>query len=315
MEQISTEQNNDAKVATPDEKLVVGIQYKLAGKIYTYETDDEGLGHGDYVIVETEGGSSIGNVIVRPRKVSVNELPKDLKKVIRRASPEEVEEEVDRNEKALEHFEFFKRKVEEHNLPMKPIDAAFLEKDKKILFTFFAEERVDFRALVKELASHLHMRIEMRQIGARDEVKCMGGIGTCGLTTCCSTHLRKFRSITIQMVKTQGLMPNPIKHTGVCGKLKCCLAYENEHYAEIRKTLPRIGSMVDTPHGEGKIVNLDILKRMCLVRLFDNEEERDLSFPADQLNLRSDKPREPKKIAGEKPEENKQKENYKSRRR
>lgn len=263
----------EEKTTTPQKKdLLVGIQYRPAGKIYNFKTDDASLKRGQWVIVEAEHGTSVGTVIVPPREVSPKELPKDVKKVLRSASQEELKEKTIKSEKAMEIFETFCKKAKEHNLPMKPLDAELAEGDKKVILTFFAEERIDFRALVKELAAILHMRIEMRQVGARDEVKCMGGLGVCGLITCCSLHLRNFQSISIQMAKTQGLTPNPAKLTGVCGKLKCCLAYENPIYAEIRKHLPKAGTMVMTPRGEGKVIDFDILQEQCVVRMEDGLE-------------------------------------------
>jgi len=274
-------------VAAPESgKLVAGIQYKSAGKIYTFEVNDHSLIPGDHVIVESNYGPVVGKVIVKPRIVENKDLPKSMKKVLRKASDEDLIKDRDLREKAGEVFLKFKAKVEEHNLPMTPLTSDIVENGKKIIFTFFSEDRIDFRALVKELAAILHMRIEMRQVGARDEAKITGGLGTCGLVTCCSKHLRQFKSISIQMAKTQNLMPNPAKLTGGCGKLKCCLEYENSQYAEIRKTLPKAGSIVETPQGDGKVVDLDILKKLCVIRL---EEGNQIKIPADQVTVKSEK--------------------------
>jgi len=255
-------------------KLVAGVQYRHAGKIYTFLTEDGTLKRGERVVVESEQGTSLGVVIMEPQAVSGDELPEDIKKVLRRASEEEIKRLVDQNEREFEIFELFCEKVKEQNLPMKPLAAELREGEKKIVLTFFAEERVDFRNLVKDLATSLHLRIEMHQIGARDEVKYRGGVGPCGLLTCCSQHLRQFQSISIQMAKNQGLTPNPAKLTGLCNKLKCCLAYENPLYAEIRQRLPRIGMSVKVPQGNGKVTGLDILKENCVVRLDDGVEVR-----------------------------------------
>jgi cell fate regulator YaaT (PSP1 superfamily) len=290
MQDTLPEEKKPAVKDEPQKKtLVVGIQYRPAGKIYTFETTERELARGDCVIVEAEYGTSMGMVIVPPREVSDSDLPSGLKKVVKRASEEEKREQLARNERALEIFKLFCRKIKEHNLPMKPLDAELADGGRKIIFTFFAEERIDFRSLVKELASELHMRIEMRQIGARDEVKCMGGTGTCGLVTCCFLHLRQFQSISIQMAKTQGLTPNPAKLTGICGKLKCCLAYENSAYAEIRQRLPRIGMFVSTPKGDGKIVDLDILNEQCVVRIGEGIEVR---VPAKDIRPQTEKAKE-----------------------
>ncbi len=254
--------------------IVAGVQYRQAGKIYTFETNDCELARGDLVIVEAEQGTSMGTIVIPPHEVDYKDLPSKLKKIVRRASEEEKKEQLAKNEKALGFFELFCRKIKEQKLSMKPLGAELVDGDRKIIFTFFAEERVDFRQLVKELASELHMRIEMHQIGARDEIKYVGGIGTCGLVTCCFLHLRQFQSISVQMAKTQGLTPNPAKLTGICGKLKCCLAYENPIYAEIRQRLPKVGMLVSTPKGDGKIIDLDVLSEMCTVRVEDGLEVR-----------------------------------------
>lgn len=274
-EEVNTNANSLNEVG-----LIVGIQYRYAGKIYNFKTDDPTLKRDEWVVVESEHGTSLGIVIVAPREILKEKFPKDIKKILRRAEPKELEEEVVAHEKALELFEIFKEKALEYNLPMKPLTADMMEGGKKVMLTFYAEERVDFRALVKELAARFKMRVEMRQVGSRDEVKYMGGIGSCGRTTCCCQHLRQFQSISIQMAKVQGLMPNPAKLTGSCGKLKCCLAYENGLYAEMRKHLPRMGAIVGTKQGEGKVVGLDILREICVIRL---DEERQIKIPVSEV--------------------------------
>ncbi|MFH1874406.1 MAG: regulatory iron-sulfur-containing complex subunit RicT [Pseudomonadota bacterium] len=279
----------EQKEAAPKQstkKLVAGVQYRKGGKVYTFETQDNSLVLGSLVMVEGEGQEIFGQIIVSPREVEVADLPKNLKKILRLANAEDQKKEAARKEKSGEFFQTFVKKVEEHNLPMKPLEADLVEGGKKCVFTFFAEERVDFRALVKELASALHLRIEMRQIGARDEVKCAGAMGSCGQITCCSKHLRTFKSISIQMAKTQGLMPNPARFTGICGKLKCCLAYENEQYAEIRKDLPRLNTLVTTPQGDGKIIDFNILKKICVVLLDEGPITR---VPVEEVKPRKEK--------------------------
>ncbi len=290
MSQEAQKENNPENNPNPvTKKLVAGVQYRKGGKIYTFATNDPSLKLGDLVMVQGDNQENLGQIIVSPREVSVKDLPKKLKNIVRPANEEDKKKDISRKEKSAELFESFVKKIKEHNLPMKPLEADLVEGGKKCVFTFFAEERVDFRALVKELASMLHMRIEMRQVGARDEVKCSGAMGSCGMVTCCSRHLRSFRSISIQMAKTQGLMPNPARFTGICGKLKCCLAYENEQYAEIRKDLPRLNSFVKTPQGDGKIIDFDILKKVCVVLL---EEGAFARVDAVDVKLRKDRPKE-----------------------
>lgn len=256
------------------QKFIVGIQFRAAGKIYTFTTDDPTLARSEHMVVEAEQGTSIGTVVLLPQTVSEADLPKDVRKVLRRASDDELRQLAVQNEKEFEIFELFAEKVLERGLLMKPLAAELRDGEKKVMLTFYAEERVDFRNLVKDLATSLHMRIEMHQIGARDEVKYKGGIGPCGLRTCCSQHLRQFQSISIQMAKTQGLTPNPAKLTGLCGKLKCCLAYENALYCELRQRLPRVGMLVTTPQGNGKVAGLNILNEICIVRLDEGGEAK-----------------------------------------
>jgi cell fate regulator YaaT (PSP1 superfamily) len=196
----------------------------------------------------------------------------NIRPVIRKATKDDLEKQSFDLEKAREFFDLCAKKVIEKDLPMKLVDV-FLE-EARVIFFFFAEERVDFRGLVKDLAGHLHRRIEMRQIGARDAAKAIGALGPCGLTCCCETYLNEFMPISIAMAKNQGLSPNPAKLTGMCGKLKCCLSYENEAYLEERKELPPGGSKVKTPEGPGVVIDHDVLKHVCLVRM-DGEDRMD----------------------------------------
>ncbi len=255
-------------------QLAVGVQHRTAGDIYTFVTDDAALKLGDYVIVEGEHGESVGRVIIVPHDVVSGDLSKNTKRILRRASEEDVTNYMKSREEACGLFDICARKIAEHNLPMKLIDAELTEGGKKVIFFFFAEQRVDFRALVKELAGSMHRYIEMRQIGARDASGFIGCMGPCGRTTCCSSYMRQFQSISIGMAKTQGLSPNPLKLTGMCGKLKCCLAYENKAYQELRQGLPKVNSWVQTPSGVGKIANVDILRRRCFVRLQEGGEAK-----------------------------------------
>lgn len=259
--------------------LAVGVQHRIAGDIYTFTTDNEEIKTGDPVVVEGEQGESIAFVAVPPRPTLSSELPKNIKKILRVASEEDLTENAKRKEEAGDFFELCEKKIEEHKLPMKLVDAELVESGKKIVFFFFAEQRVDFRALVKDLASSVHKYIEMRQIGSRDASSFVGCMGPCGRTTCCSSFLRNFQSISIAMAKNQGLSPNPAKLTGMCGKLKCCLYYENKAYSQLRKGLPKHGNWVETPKGVGKITSLDILRRKCSVRL---EEGGETKFGCDE---------------------------------
>lgn len=248
--------------------LSVGVQFRPAGKIYTFTSTDPTLAKDEAILVDGEDGISMAFVASPPVEADEKKLPKNVRRIIKRAGPEEMEEHSLNREKALELAETCKEKVREHNLDMKLIDAEIVEGGKKVVFFFFAEQRVDFRGLVKDLAGSLKMRIEMRQVGARDESKMIGCLGPCGLATCCSTHLRSFKSISISMAKQQGLTPNPAKLTGKCGKLKCCLSYEHQAYQELRKGLPKLGSPVQCEKGCGKVIDLNILKRECAILLY-----------------------------------------------
>lgn len=258
--------------APAPKRFAVGVQFRPAGRISTYATTDPSLVVGDRVVVEAQGGTLLGSVIVPPREAG--EFAHDTPKVLHLAHPTELEAEARRGEQVLEFAGICRTKIREHALPMKLLDAQIEEGGRKIVFSFFAEHRVDFRALVKDLAVALRMRIEMRQVGSRDESKLRGCLGPCGLATCCSLHLRQFQSISISMAKHQGLAPNPAKLTGLCNKLKCCLAYEHAVYDEYRQGLPKMGAAVASPKGAGKVVGHNVLKRECTVRLFGGGELR-----------------------------------------
>lgn len=258
----------------PSKDFAVGIQYRSAGDIYTFMTDDDALIRGQHVVVEGEHGESVGAVIVEPWEIPKENIPKNVKRVVRRANEEDILDLARSREEARDFFDVCEKKIVEHSLPMKLIDTEIVEGGKKVIFFFFSEQRVDFRSLVKDLASSLHRYIEMRQIGSRDVSSFVGCMGPCGRTTCCSSHMRQFQSISIAMAKNQGLSPNPAKLTGMCGKLKCCLSYENKSYVALRKGLPKQNSWVQTPRGEGKVVNVDVLKQRCGVRLEGGGEAR-----------------------------------------
>ncbi|MBI4126690.1 MAG: signal peptidase [Deltaproteobacteria bacterium] len=260
---------------TQEMRLAVGVQYRTASTIYTYLTDDEALSSGDRVMVESELGRGMATVIVPPRQVPKASLPSNVRKLLHRASPEEIHGENLKREKALACFRVADALTHEYQLPLKLVDGELVEDGKKIRFVFSAEDRIDFRGLVKDLARQLNLRIEMIQVGARDETKYRGCLGACGqVTTCCSTFLRQFRPISIGMAKAQGLAPNPAKLTGLCGKLKCCLAYEQEQYLEARKDLLKMGAVVRTPRGVGKIAAINILARQYSLRLDEGGESR-----------------------------------------
>jgi len=282
-------QKVEAEAAKDLRRLAVGVRFRRAGNIYTFVTEDATLKRGDKVVVEAEGGVSYGTVAKPPQDGDEGELPKNVKRLLRKFTSEDEEKAAGQREKALECFETCRERILARQLPMKLVDVDIAEDGKKAIFVFFAENRVDFRTLVKDLAGLLRMRIEMRQIGSRDESKVLGCLGPCGLTTCCSTHLKQFKSISIAMAKHQGLAPNPAKLTGMCGKLKCCLDYEKQVYDECRKGLPKSGAAVETPKGEGKVIGHNVLRRECIVKLYGGGEAR---MPCDDCRKLTQQERE-----------------------
>lgn len=278
-------QNSPPKGEEQATKKVAGVHFSRASKIEFYLAEGLDLRIHDLVVVKGDHGNIIGRVIVPPRDVPSADVATNIKPIIRKANDDDVEKHNQDLEKAKESFDICQKKILEKNLPMKLVDVAF--EDNKAIFFFFAEERVDFRALVKDLASLIHMRIEMRQIGARDEAKAIGALGPCGIVCCCETYLSEFSPISIAMAKNQGLSPNPAKLTGMCGKLKCCLAYENETYLGERKELPPVGAKVETAKGKGTITSLDILKHNCTVRIESGENYEELKCPCSECKILS----------------------------
>ncbi|EPZ37286.1 MULTISPECIES: stage 0 sporulation family protein [Anoxybacillus] len=260
---------------------VVGVRFKKAGKIYYFDPGDLPISNGDYVIVETVRGIEFGKVVVAKKQVDEKDIVLPLKKVIRMADQKDkliVEE----NKKAAEEaYDICLKKVEEHGLEMKLVDVEYTFDRNKIIFYFTADGRVDFRELVKDLAAIFRTRIELRQIGVRDEAKMLGGIGPCGRMLCCSTFLGDFDPVSIKMAKDQNLSLNPTKISGLCGRLMCCLKYENDEYETAKEQLPDLGEMIETPLGLGKVVGLNILERVLQVELV--EKDRVVEYTIDEL--------------------------------
>jgi cell fate regulator YaaT (PSP1 superfamily) len=302
------ENNNGAQAGSQAEKpsvkrKVAGVIFSRAGKIEYYLAEGVVLSSHDVVVVKGEHGNTIGRVVVPPHDVSADNVATNIKEVVRKANKDDLEKYEQGLEKARQSFELCEQKIKERVLPMKLVDVSF--EDNKAIFFFFAEERIDFRALVKDLASSLHMRIEMRQIGARDEARAIGALGPCGLNCCCETFLSEFKSISIAMAKNQGLSPNPAKLTGMCGKLKCCLSYENEAYLEERKGLPPMGAKVQIREGTGNITNIDVLKHSCTVRVETGDGYEDVRCKCEECKLLS-RPRTREKERAEKDEADKE---------
>jgi cell fate regulator YaaT (PSP1 superfamily) len=245
----------------------VGVRFKKAGKIYYFDPDDLPIEKGDNVIVETIRGIEFGEVVLEIREVPEEQIVAPLKKVLRVATEEDKKIYWDNKNKERDAFDICLQKIQQHNLEMKLIDVEYTFDNNKIIFYFTADGRVDFRELVKDLASVFKTRIELRQIGVRDESKMIGGIGPCGRALCCSSFLGDFAPVSIKMAKEQSLSLNPAKISGICGRLMCCLKYEQEAYEYARKIVPRIGAIVDTPEGKGEVVSNNVLKEQVKVML------------------------------------------------
>ncbi|NSW89734.1 MAG: stage 0 sporulation family protein [Firmicutes bacterium] len=267
---------------------VVGVRFKKAGKIYYFDPDNMDIDEGTCVIVETARGIEMGKVVLPNREVNEEEIVAPLKKVIRIATEEDVKHHEENVEKEKEAFDICLKKIKEHNLEMKLIDVEYTFDNNKILFYFTADGRIDFRELVKDLAAIFRTRIELRQIGVRDETKMMGGVGICGRVLCCKGFLCEFQPVSIKMAKEQGLSLNPAKISGCCGRLMCCLKYEHEAYEEVLKKMPKVGAVVSTPEGQGVVMETNILKETVKVKL-DNENEPDLKiFNVDKIKVIKD---------------------------
>ena len=247
-------------------KKVIGVRFKNAGKSYTFDPGDLDIVGGMKVIVETSRGIELGTVLYGIREVDEESLVAPLKKVIRIATDEDIERASRNAEKEKEAYHICKQKIADHGLEMKLVKAEYTFDNSKLLFYFTAEGRVDFRELVKDLAAEFHIRIELRQIGVRDETKILGGLGVCGRELCCSTFLSEFAPVSIKMAKEQNLSLNPTKISGVCGRLMCCLNNEEETYEYLNKTMPRVGEEVVTTTGEtGIVTSVNILRQKMKV--------------------------------------------------
>ncbi|MBQ3425723.1 MAG: stage 0 sporulation family protein [Clostridia bacterium] len=250
---------------------IVGVRFKPSGKMYYFDPLDYEIRHGMHVIVETSRGVEYGEVTMGVNEVSDNTIVKPLKGVMRIATEEDTARHNENKKKEKEAFRICREKVKEHGLDMKLIDVEYSFDGSKILFYFTADGRVDFRDLVKDLASVFRTRIELRQIGVRDESKTMGSVGMCGRNLCCSEFLSEFVPVSVRMAKDQGLALNPTKISGVCGRLMCCLKYEQDNYEALMKEYPKNGEEVNTPDGKGKVVSSALLRGKVKVR-FDSED-------------------------------------------
>ena len=277
---------------------VIGVRFRKAGKVYYFSPGDNEIKNGDHVIVETARGVEYGYVVLGSHEVEDKKVVQPLKPVLRMASPEDEEIERTNKEKEKEAFRICLEKIKKHELEMKLIDTEYTFDNNKILFYFTADGRIDFRELVKDLASVFKTRIELRQIGVRDETKIRGGIGICGRPLCCSSYLSEFIPVSIKMAKEQTLSLNPSKISGVCGRLMCCLKYEEETYEELNSRLPNIGDYVTTDDGlKGEVHSVSILRQLVKVIVtVDGDEKEIREYKASQLRFRPRRKKEKSQV-------------------
>ena len=267
---------------------VAGVKFKTAGKIYYFDPEELEVQLGDSVIVETARGMEFGMVAMEITEVDESEVVTPLKRIIRIADEKDHLQHEENLKKKKRAMDLCQEKIDKHGLVMKLIDVEYTFDNSKIVFYFTADGRVDFRELVKDLAGVFKMRIELRQIGVRDEAKMLGGIGSCGRDLCCHSWLSDFQPVSIKMAKVQNLSLNPSKISGICGRLMCCLKYENDIYMEFRKGMPDIGEKVRTPDGFGKVVDSNLLERDVKVRLYLDDKPKGRKDEADGEEKLSD---------------------------
>ncbi len=267
---------------------VIGVRFKEVGKVYFFDPDNNKLDVGDMVIVETARGIECGEVTIANREIDDENIVYPLKKLIRKATPEDLECLKANKEKEKKAFDICLAKIEEHGLDMKLVDVEYTFDNNKVLFYFTSDGRVDFRALVKDLAAIFRTRIELRQIGVRDEAKMIGGLGVCGRPFCCGTFLGEFQPVSIKMAKEQGLSLSPVKISGTCGRLMCCLKYEQEAYTDLLRTTPKIGAIVNTPEGKGVVIDQNLLTGWLKVQMNRSPDAAPMVFNVSQVKVIKD---------------------------
>lgn len=266
---------------------VIGVRFRTAGKIYFFDPLKFDVKRGDHVIVETARGIEYGTVVGDPKEVEDDKVIQPLKPVLRVATARDTEQENANKQKEREAFKICLEKIRKHKLDMKLIDAEYTFDNNKVLFYFTADGRIDFRELVKDLASVFKTRIELRQIGVRDETKIMGGIGICGRTLCCHAHLSEFVPVSIKMAKEQNLSLNPTKISGMCGRLMCCLKHEEETYEYLNRKLPNVGDYVTTDDGlKGEVHSVNVLRQLVKVLIENNDEKEIREYKVEQLRFK-----------------------------
>ena len=264
---------------------IVGIKFRTVNKVYYFDPNGIAFKRGDHAVVETARGIEFGDVLLSNREVEDSEVVQPLKKVLRKATEKDIEQAKHYREKEKVAFETCVKKIPEHGLEMKLIDAEYSFDGSKLLFRFTAEGRVDFRDLVKDLASTFRTRIELRQIGVRDEAKQIGGLGICGRPLCCSTFLSDFQPVSIKMAKEQGISLSSAKISGTCSRLMCCLKYEENVYHELSAITPCVGALVETPKGKGTVLSTQLLRGKVRVQLGNSPDAPTDDFSTDEIKI------------------------------
>ncbi len=267
---------------------VIGVRFKSTGKVYYFDPGGVKLKKGSRAIVETARGIECGEVAMENTEVRDSAIIQPLRKLIRPASPEDLEAVEENHKKEKAAFKACEKRIAARGLEMKLVDVEYTFDNSKILFYFTADGRVDFRELVKDLAGMFRTRIELRQIGVRDEAKMLGGLGICGRPFCCGSFLGGFQPVSIKMAKEQGLSLNPVKISGACGRLMCCLKYEQEAYQDLLKSTPKVNAIVSTPDGKGVVIDQNLLTRKLTVRLDKDPDAAPKVYTVDQIKLLRD---------------------------
>ncbi|MBQ3692914.1 MAG: stage 0 sporulation family protein [Clostridia bacterium] len=267
---------------------VIGVRFKEVGKVYYFDPVGNQFKIGDKVIVETSRGVECGMVAIANKTVSDNDIVHPLKKIIRAADENDLKHIEENKKKEKRAFSICQKKIAEHGLEMKLVEVEYTFDNNKILFYFTSDGRVDFRALVKELAAIFRTRIELRQIGVRDEAKMLGGIGVCGRPLCCNSYLGEFQPVSIKMAKEQGLSLSPVKISGTCGRLMCCLKYEQEAYTELLKTIPKAGALVETPNGNGVVIETNPISKVLKIRLNKAPDAAPATYKSSEVKIIKD---------------------------
>jgi len=264
---------------------VIGVRFKKAGKVYFFDPDGIAVDLGQSVVVDTARGLEFGECAMKNSQVPDEQVVSPLRKLVRAATPEDLKNIADKAEKERRALEICQQKVLSHKLEMKIVDVEYVFDNSKIIFYFTADGRVDFRELVKDLASVFRTRIELHQIGVRDEAKMLGGLGICGKPFCCATFLDEFHPVSIKMAKEQNLSLNPVKISGTCGRLMCCLKYEQNSYEYLHRVTPRVDSVVSTPDGQGTVVDVNLLRGLIKVSLDEQQDAPSKIYSRDELTI------------------------------